>query len=333
MHNHLEEPFRIGWLYPEKSYIHVLDEESLDLLLSELDTIYDFVNYLSEKEKAIKKKILIGASGEEEILAYYYREQSENNSLIGSINGPNLLSNEGFFLDEGLWREYKYEGGFEERNFLRKNSSFWDSLIQDFSKHVLTGKVGLAEDQPFSLHEKAIRFLAAECRTSRYYLSSALVEKIREVPENRRSARLMKSVQDKDLFYIFLVFPRNKSRSDKDYRLERLGYNHSYSLVAKYLYPELKNIVVIANDYLNEERRSEDVVAYDYNRSLSLEECKLAAELYEEVGILKSVNRYTDNSVFGTLGNKPYRNKDKIYRRNGMCPCGSGKKYKKCCMS
>lgn len=327
-----ERPFQIGWLYPEKRYIHVLDEASLDLLLSELDTIFDFVNYLYEKESVIQQGALFAAAGEEEILACYYREQERTESLVGSIGAVGVEGYDKFFLAEGLWLEYKTQGGLEKREFYRENSKFWDSFIHDFSRHILTGVVGLAKDQPFSAHEKAIRFLAAECRASRVFLSKALIEKIQEVPENRRSARIVESLQNRGLFYIFIVFPRSKPQSDEDNRLERLGYNHSYSLVAKYLFPEMKNIVVIANDYINEGRRSEDVVAYDFDRELTKEELLLAKELHEYESILSNISKYKDSSLFGTFGKQPYRNKDKVYRRNGKCPCGSGKKYKKCCM-
>jgi preprotein translocase subunit SecA len=34
----------------------------------------------------------------------------------------------------------------------------------------------------------------------------------------------------------------------------------------------------------------------------------------------------------GTVKQQPVRNKDKKVGPNDPCPCGSGKKYKKCCM-
>ena len=38
----LDKPFTIGDLFPDKTYVHVLDELSLDLLMEELNTISDF---------------------------------------------------------------------------------------------------------------------------------------------------------------------------------------------------------------------------------------------------------------------------------------------------
>lgn len=39
---------------PKSPIYHILDSSSLEILLKELDTITDFINYLKEKEKAIK---------------------------------------------------------------------------------------------------------------------------------------------------------------------------------------------------------------------------------------------------------------------------------------
>jgi len=43
------EPFTIGDLDTDKGYVHVLDDTSLDIVLSTLDTITDFVEYLTKR--------------------------------------------------------------------------------------------------------------------------------------------------------------------------------------------------------------------------------------------------------------------------------------------
>src|SRR5215217_5603092 len=44
------QPFAIGQIDPAYGYVHVLDDMSLDIVLAELDTVSDFVAYLSQKE-------------------------------------------------------------------------------------------------------------------------------------------------------------------------------------------------------------------------------------------------------------------------------------------
>jgi hypothetical protein len=46
-------PLAIGQIDPSRGYVHVLDDASLEIVMSELDTISDFVAYLSEKERLI----------------------------------------------------------------------------------------------------------------------------------------------------------------------------------------------------------------------------------------------------------------------------------------
>ena len=47
------QPFAIGRVSATKPFVHVLDDTSLDLLLKNLDTVWDFVGYLRKKEAFI----------------------------------------------------------------------------------------------------------------------------------------------------------------------------------------------------------------------------------------------------------------------------------------
>ena len=103
----MDIPFCIGDLYPEKSFVHVLDEFTLDLLMSHLDTITDFIHYLETKSRAIRSGVLMMAAGEEEILSVYLQNRVRG-SLVGKILHPtgNIERDGGMSLVEGLWDEY-----------------------------------------------------------------------------------------------------------------------------------------------------------------------------------------------------------------------------------
>ena len=62
------QPFAIGQVDPDRGYVHVLDDTSLDVLLKTLDTITDFVSYLQKKESFICSGRLIAAAGEDDLL-------------------------------------------------------------------------------------------------------------------------------------------------------------------------------------------------------------------------------------------------------------------------
>ena len=63
--NHTE-PFVIGDLDRSKTFVHVFDDATIDMIMSTLDTITDFVKYLREKERVFRSRTLFVA-GEENL--------------------------------------------------------------------------------------------------------------------------------------------------------------------------------------------------------------------------------------------------------------------------
>ena len=78
--------FRIGRVDPDRGYVHVFDDENLDILLSELDTVADFVAYLTRKEAFICSGRVVLAPGEEDLLAYYLTGGMRRTHLRGHRN-------------------------------------------------------------------------------------------------------------------------------------------------------------------------------------------------------------------------------------------------------
>lgn len=328
----LENPFFVGDLFPEKTYVHVLDEITLDLLLEELNTVSDFVDYLEEKERAIREGEILQAAGEEELLAHYFRGRSKLNTSGKMIHPTGDLQKDGpVSLSEGLWSEYVSEIEYFLYSKFTRSSAIWDQLIARFSFHILEGKVGLGQDLEFEYHERAVRNLASESRFSRYVLSVAFEEKFSEVPPNRRSSRLVFSPDRPDKLYVFLFLPRDDGQDYQEYRDERLSYIKAYALIAKYRHPKAKDVIVIATEPVLADGRSEDIFSMEFDKDISEEEKSEAKRLMAEGNILNDVWTQRNNPIF-PQANKPYRNKVVKYGRNEQCPCGSGKKYKKCCM-
>jgi hypothetical protein len=52
--------------------VHLFDSHTIDILLGELDTFYDFTSYIRAKEAAIAKIEGLAYAGEEDLLAHYY---------------------------------------------------------------------------------------------------------------------------------------------------------------------------------------------------------------------------------------------------------------------
>src|SRR5437763_7358393 len=91
--------FTIGQVDPAKGYVHVFDDTTLEIVMRTLDTITDFVQYLTKKERFMTGGTAVFATGEEELLAYYLRDinaDGEHDFIIPpDING--------LLIEEGLW--------------------------------------------------------------------------------------------------------------------------------------------------------------------------------------------------------------------------------------
>jgi hypothetical protein len=70
-------PFTIGDLDPRRTFVHVLTEYTLDILIQTLDTISDFISYLERKENLIRSDTTVFVPGEEDLLAYYLTHINE----------------------------------------------------------------------------------------------------------------------------------------------------------------------------------------------------------------------------------------------------------------
>jgi hypothetical protein len=330
--NEFNQPFYIGDLDKDKTFVHVFDELSLDLLMKELSTISDFINYLAEKERAIRSNEVVMSAGEEEFLAHFFNGRSDKDRS-GKMTHPtgNVAADGSIVLNEGLWNEYIHSSEYLIFKDFFKKSLFWDRLIENFSNHVLRGKVALGENLEFSSHERAIRHLVLEDRISRYLLSNAFLEKIREVPTDSRSSRLVFSPSRVDKLYVFLFIPCIDFSRYEEYRQTRINYAEAYSLVAKFLNPVAKDIVVIATEPINNSGRSEDVYSVEYTQNLTKQQRSDVKKLMKEENILSDVYKHRNNDTRHNESAMHKHNKVK-YGRNEKCHCGSNLKYKNCCM-
>ncbi len=123
------KPFAIGRLDLAQGFVHVLDDTSLDIVMRSLDTITDFVSYLSKKEEFIANGRLGWAAGEDDLLAYYLRHTNQ----VGAHDfllpfGRNIL-----VVDEGLWSAFERHPQRLAQVKADEISYAWDALIEAFA--------------------------------------------------------------------------------------------------------------------------------------------------------------------------------------------------------
>jgi len=322
---HLKHPFVIGRMRSDRGYVHVFDDTSLDVVMSYLDTVSDFVAYLTKKEKLLTSEVHIRAAGEEELLAEYVKRLNSDGDHDFII--PKGTTDAVF--GEGLWGRFLNSDERKAQAEANKISYQWDALVEKFLHHMMSGTQYAFSHPEISEQEKSFRWLARENRTRRRMLAKGIIGLLEETPADFLASRVMLPSRPGDPCYLFLLVPYDASHNEAEYRAARGYLLESYLMVVKLHYPDAQHIVGIATETLaREDYRSEDCLyldATDWNADLE----RLARERKADLGIFVNVKTYA-----GREQEYP-TDKRKLVRaavsRNSPCICGSGKRYKRCC--
>jgi hypothetical protein len=323
-------PFYVGDLAPEKTFVHVLDDDSLDLLMAQRDTISDFVAYLTKREALLRGTPAVRATGEEQLLALYLRNfsQSGEHDFVFPAMPDNRQPSQ-IFVPEGHWEDFQRHPQRIEQLRQDKVSYAWDELIEKFNHYALRGEQYFVTDGGIKDTEQVLRFMAREPRWKRRYLAHALLEMLRTTPPHMRRLRVLPPVDQGDPHYVFLLLPIPPGVPDERYRAARRNFLESCCAVVRLEYPDAKDIVGIATESgLDNNGRSEDAIYLD-GRHWTEEMAASAKGRQNELGILKSAKRVEEQ--IEEYPSIPVRATEKN-PRNKPCPCGSGNKYKHCCL-
>lgn len=274
--------FTVGDLSPDRGYVHVLDDVTLDIVLGELDTIADFVSYLTAKERLVRSGKLVGAAGEEELLAYYLRNLDPNNEHEFNVpEGATAIS-----IDEGFWTDLETNPQYLAKKRVNEVSYVWDNLIEAFNKNIAAGTLVRGAELGLQAHEEAVRLMAGEPRTARRLFGQSIMEKMRTTRPDGESTRLMGTRQRPTVGYVFMLVPRETGEDYNSYRDKRVMKLEAYCRVAKVKLPQVLDIVGVATEPGGSHGSSEDMIYMD-TRTWTAEDEDLAKELHES-GLLKT---------------------------------------------
>ncbi|HLK90195.1 MAG TPA: hypothetical protein VKZ18_09895 [Polyangia bacterium] len=259
------QPFSVGDLDPAQPFVHVFDDIALETLLTELDTITDFVQYLTRKEVLVRSGNLARAAGEEELLAYYIRHiDSDGIHRFAPPSGDESWApEERLVLVEGMWRSAQANPQFVAKKAADRISYFWDDLIFAFTGHLLAGTSILSADTSVDDIEKAVRLMALESRFRRRVHAEAIMGAIKRAPPDKIWQRVFMGM-DVDLAYVFVQFPYLEFMKPdyEGYRHARREYLLGYCLSVFSRLRQVKRIVGIAMEPARHagERSSEDLM-------------------------------------------------------------------------
>lgn len=325
-------PFSVGHVDSQSGFVHVMDDFTLDVVLGTLDTISDFVGYLSAKENLVESGTILMAAGEEELLAHYLKNTGPDGRHAFTI--PPAI--DGAWFDEGGWEEFARNPQRLAQVEADKVSYAWDNLVEKFTYYATTGGSSYRTYDSISDFERSVRFMAREPRTRRRMLAKALLG-IMERPEQgtERATRVVFPSSHGDPYYVFLSLMRPAERSDEEYRAARRHLLEALCMTVRARWPEALDVVGVATDPMGSKEMSEDLLYLD-GRHWSGELQEEAEQLSRELNLLTNLrlrqgreHEYPDATGARRPAKAPYLKPG----RNDPCPCRSGKKFKKCCGS
>lgn len=325
----LQFPFMIH--IDKDNPVHVFDSHNLPIIFSELDTFYDFTSYLDAKVEAIKTYDLLYYCGEEDLLAHYFLkfDESKNKHFIGtSEKNINAIT-----IGEGEWKDFIELGIYKRKKSADKISYHWDRLLQITCQNTLDGIIG--GSSPLT-GRSAIHEMAKEPRFHRRALSERMIQSIRNFPETpqpiMRNLSFMPSFYE-EKGYVFLQLKVDGITDyENEYRPTRQALLEVACGAARNKFDHLKTVVGIAIDAPKyAATNSEDFILMDCSNWTD-EDRAHYENANEEIGFFKTgvVEKRTVSEF--PVAKDPKASGSKQVGRNAPCPCGSGKKYKKCCI-
>lgn len=339
------EPFVIGKISNEQ-YVHVFNEATIELVLSEFDTISDFINYLKERKNLLLRDDIFYVSCESDIIQLHYEnfdKYKKNYCASMFLTSPHSS----IAIDKGGLGKL-----FKNPVYLAKKkadtiSYFWDELIEAFSFHILNGtSEGRNWESPHQI-EPGLRAMANTNRFQRRLFSQAFMEFYEKTEPGQRGTRIVLDVLDDKRAFLFFLLPHLPHMgTNEQYRKLRRSMLTDYCCINKYLRQSLNSIVMIAaktrtpgrklDEYFFDE--GQDFVLMDYS-DWNEEDYAGAKEVYNEFvsnGLMSKQQMFAENvRDFPKIEGSQVKFREKIHMkgsdRNKPCPCGSNLKYKNCC--
>jgi hypothetical protein len=235
------EPFVVGDLDRTKDFVHIFDDVSLSVVLSERDTVADFVSYLSKRAAFLRGRV-VGADSELALLAYYLRTMGDAAAHDFAMTKDGEAATH--VLVDGNWAEFLASDVYKRKREADTPSYAWDRMIASIAGHADRGTLVSGQERGLDGIEADLRVLASENRFSRRWLSTMLLDMRRmsaHEPENVR-ARTVISRLHPERGYVFLSVKRDGL---EDYRRSRRTIVAAHTEFAKLRREDFREIVGI----------------------------------------------------------------------------------------
>lgn len=328
------QPFHIE--IDKRNPVHVFDSHNFSIVLSELDTVSDFSNYLNEKQRAIAKFDSLVYCGEEDLLGHYLLnyDNEKKQHVIGTKRDD--INN--VMIGEGEWHDFIKTDLYKNTKIEDRISYFWDELIQRTCQNAVSGTLGGNSD--LLRGKSAIFEMVKEPRFVRRALADRIRRTVVNFPDHptqftRQVTFLPSYLADVGYVFFQLRVPA-AYRTQPDYLDKRRLLLEVACGAAKNKFPHLNKVIGIGMDapkYAGD-MNSEDFILLpceiwtdemrahyeEQNQEWRFFETEQLEQYNEHITQFVPPSTVTTNTV------QPKYEAG----RNDPCPCGSGSKYKKC---
>ena len=248
-----------------KGYVSVFDEESTQVILKELDTITDFTNYLTAKQKFSENNTIV-VPYEIDFLAIYLEAGLSFDKYKDVV----------LFGNNSLWAIYIRSVEYKQWKKDIEVSYIWDIMIQSFYHNNM--KPDMTVEQRESL-EAVFRLINLEPRINRVELGLIL----ENAHKTKVKARMMMPLGEAEHAYLFM--PLN----DKNWKSKEaeLGLR---CIVARAEFPSAKKIIGVAIGSYSKKEITFDVHYLDMP-TIDEEFVKNANSIREEFGYFKNIRQ------------------------------------------
>lgn len=244
-----------------QGYVHVFDEESTSILLSELDTITDFTKYLTDKVQFLKGKYF-SMPKESDFLALYIQTGLDIDEKVDSI-----------VSDGGLWDSYVESEEYKEWQKLLPQSKIWDYMIAQLHDYHISEET---TDKRRNEIEEAIRIINQESRINRIELGGILDNAI----QRKTNARMLRPLKDAKHCYVFMpLTSKNWEGKEKELELR--------CIVARIENPSVDSVIGIGFGNNGNGQDVYDICSH-YIPEMSEEFIIRAKEVQDELGYFKN---------------------------------------------
>lgn len=269
----ISPPFMVGDIGDTRGFIHIFNDEALELLLSVLDTITEFGTYLSVREQLFAVDVSFIAFGEEQLLASYMKFSNRHGRPGFTVHTePDVL-----MYGPDLWQTFEKGELYEKHLALKEASYAWDELIELFSNEMfrsstLENKLRL---------EQMLRIMALEPRSVRKALSEGLGELANSVTENEVKVKKVCPRGENSPVFVLMVAKPPAGMDEDRFKEIRFNLLANHMKIAKIDFPN--NTVFVGVNVGSEGSEKLIIGMHQDFSDWSLEQEEEAKELHKEL--------------------------------------------------